>query len=247
MAVDNYALSKLDKTNLYNDSMIICTIHKKNININNKYSYKLNTKIRRSIDDNKQQQYNVLYPQDKHQHQQQPNNHHHHYQSQQWLPVKRQSTEWLAQNNYFKFDIDLYKNKNKTYHDFIQYKNNKSYHKRYNRYLQYLKYGWYEGYSTGFPGSEINRYTNNDNITSVPYGCWFDIIHDISPPTPQHHHHYHHNQHLQHDHDQSSSSSSSSSSSNDKEHRNVIWINIGKKYLININTVIIIITMSSLS
>ena len=105
MAVDNYALSKLDNTNLYNDSMIICTIHKKNININNKYSYKLNTKIRRSIDDNKQQQYHVLYPQDKHQHQQQPNNHHHHYQSQQWLPVKRQSTEWLAQNNYFKFDI----------------------------------------------------------------------------------------------------------------------------------------------
>ena len=207
VAVDNYALSKLDKIELYNNSMIICTILKKTINLNDKYSYNIDTKH-------------------KQQHQE------HNYQYQQWLPVTRQSTEWCAQNNFFKFEIDLDK-KNKTYHDLIQYKNSNGYRKRHDRYLQYLKYGWYEGYSVGYPGSEMDIYTNNDNITTVPYGCWFNIIQNISLPTPQN---YHHNQHLQHDHDQNSSDDKI------KIHSNVIWINIGKKCLIHINTVIIIIT-----
>ena len=30
-------------------------------------------------------------------------------------------------------------------------------------------YGWNEGYSRGFPGSEIY------NLSFVPYGCWFHI------------------------------------------------------------------------
>ena len=202
LAVDNYALSKHDKIKLINDSMILCSTHKKNINFDNKYLYKSNTKLRSSIENHNQQKYHVLNTQHKQQHQQHKN---HHYEYQQWLPVKRQSTEWCAENDLFKFEINLHK-KNKTYHDLFQYKNIKSYRKRYDRYLQYLKYGWYEGYSVGFPGSEMNRYTNNDNITSVPYGCWFDIIQDISHSTP--HHHY-----------------------NDKMQSYVIWINIGEKLL----------------
>jgi hypothetical protein len=195
LAVDNYALSKHDKIKLINDSMILCSTHKKNINFDNKYLYKSNTKLRSSIENHNQQKYHVLNTQHKQQHQQH-NNHHYEYQ---------QSTEWCAENDLFKFEINLHK-KNKTYHDLFQYKNIKSYRKRYDRYLQYLKYGWYEGYSVGFPGSEMNRYTNNDNITSVPYGCWFDIIQDISHSTP--HHHY-----------------------NDKMQSYVIWINIGEKLL----------------
>jgi hypothetical protein len=210
VAVDNYALSKLDKIELYNNSMIICTTLKKTINLNDY----IDTKIRGRIDNHKQQ------------HQE------HNYEYQQWLPVTRQSTEWCAQNNFFKFEIDLDK-KNKTYHDLIQYKNSNGYRKRYDRYLQYLKYGWYEGYSVGYPGSEMDRYTNNDNITTVPYGCWFNVIQDISLPTPQH---YHHNQHLQHDHDKNISDDKI------KIHSNVIWINIGKKCLIHINTMIFITT-----
>jgi hypothetical protein len=70
VAVDNYALSKLDKIELYNNSMIICTILKTTINLNEKYSYNIDTKIRSRIDNHKQQQYHVFNPQHNQQYQQ---------------------------------------------------------------------------------------------------------------------------------------------------------------------------------
>jgi len=192
---------------VYNDSMIKCSI-------NNDIIINLNEKIKNSM----KQKYHRQLP---HHHQQK-----HQEKHQVWLPVKRQSTEWCAQNNLFKIEIDL-QMKNKTYHDLIQHKNNKSYRKRYHRYLHYLKYGWYEGYSEGFPGSEMNRYTTYNNITSIPYGCWFDIIHDI--PKIDHHP-------LKHN-SSNSSRSGGGLEYQDKANKNLIWINIGKK-----RSIIIILT-----